>query len=125
LRNSLYPPEKNQHLLVDQKQKSLSVNQIYAVFHQAVKDIGINETKQKIGNITFGSPTPHCLRHSFATNALNRLKERGESIWDALPIVALYLGHKKICSTARYLTVLNSQHRQNLLDFVNLHQGEL
>ena len=125
VRNSLFSEEKNQHLIVDQKQKSLSVNKIYAVFHQAVKDIGINGTKQKIGNITFGSPTSHCLRHSFAINTLNRIKERGKSIWDALPILALYLGHKKICSTTRYLTALNFQHRQTLLDFVILHQGEL
>jgi len=125
IRNSLYPIEKNPHLLVGQRQKLLLANRLYAVFHQAVKDIGINETKRKIGNITFGSPTPHCLRHSFAVNTLNRIKDRGKSIWDALPVLSVYLGHRKICSTTRYLTVLNSQHRQNLLDFVILHQDKL
>jgi integrase/recombinase XerD len=125
MRNSMNIKEKNKYLLVGQKQKSLQANHIYTVFHNAVKDIGINETKRRIGNITFGSPTPHSLRHSFAVNTLNRIKERGKSIWDALPVLAVYLGHRKICSTTRYLTVLNSQHRQNLLDFVILHQDEL
>ena len=117
MRNPMNIKDKNPHLLVDQKQRPLSHNHIYEVFHQAVKDIGINETKRKIGNIKFGPPTPHCLRHSFAVNTLNHIKERGESVWDALPILAIYMGHRKICSTTRYLTVLSAEHRQDLLDF--------
>ena len=84
MRNSMNIKDKNPHLLVDQKQRPLLLNHIYTLFHQAVKDIGINETKRKIGNIKFGPPTPHCLRHSFAVNTLIRIKERRESIWDAL-----------------------------------------
>ena len=118
MRNPMNIKDKNPQLLVDQKQRPLSHNHIYTLFHQAVKDIGKNETKLKIGNITFGAPTPHCLRHSFAVNTLNRIKERGESIWDALPILAIYMGHRRICSTTRYLTVLNAEHRQDLLDFI-------
>ena len=63
MRHSIDIKKKNPHLLVGKKQKPLTANLIYSVFHQAVKDIGINETKRKIGNMTFGSPTPHCLRH--------------------------------------------------------------
>jgi site-specific recombinase XerD len=124
-RNSIATSEKNPHLLIGQKQMRLSANHIYPVFHQAVKDIGIHETKRKIGNITFGSPTPHCLRHSFAVNTLNRIKEQGKSIGDELPILAVYMGHRKICSTTRYLSVLNAKHRQDLLDFYFLHQDVL
>jgi site-specific recombinase XerD len=122
MRDSIDIKEKNPHLLVGQKQKTLSANHIYAVFHQAVKDIGINETKRKIANIKFGSPIPHCLRHSFAVNTLNSIKERGESIWDALPILAIYMGHRRICSTTRYLTVLSAGHRQDLFDFLFSNQ---
>jgi len=117
MRDSFDIKEKNPHLLVGKKQKPLTANLIYSVFHQAVKDIGINETKRKIGNMTFGSPTPHCLRHSFAVNILNHIKDRGKSIWEALPILAIYMGHRRICSTARYLTVLSAGHRQDLSDF--------
>jgi integrase len=117
MRDSMNITDKNPNLLVDSNQNPLSAKHIYEVFHQAVKDIGIQETKLKIENVTFGSPTPHCLRHSFAVNTLNSIKERGESIWDALPILAIYMGHRRICSTTRYLTVLCAEHRQNLLDF--------
>jgi site-specific recombinase XerD len=125
MRESMFITGQKPNLLVGKKQKSLSANYIYEIFHQAVKDIGINETKRKIGNNTFGAPTPHCLRHSFAVNTLNRIKERGESIWDALPILAIYMGHRKISSTTRYLTVLNVEHRQGLLDFLLSNQDIL
>ena len=122
IRNSTKIKKKNPYLLVDSKQNPLPANKIYEIFRQAVKDVGVHDTKQKIKNITFGAPTPHCLRHSFAVNTLIRIKERGESIWDALPILAIYMGHRKICSTTRYLTVLNAEHRQDLLDFLLSNQ---
>jgi len=125
MRNSMNIKDKKPHLLIDQKQRPLSPNHIYTLFHQAAKDIGINETKRKIGNIKFGSPTPHCLRHSFAVNTLIRIKERGESIWDALPILAIYMGHRNICSTTRYLTVVNAEHRQDFFDFLSSNQDIL
>jgi len=125
MRNSMNIKDKNPHLLVDQKQRPLSPNHIYTLFNHAVKDIGINETKRKIGNIKFGPPTPHCLRHSFAVNTLFRIKERGESIWDALPILSIYMGHRRICSTTRYLTVLNAEHRQDFFDFLSSNQDIL
>ena len=122
IRNSKNAKDKIPNLLVDSKQNPLPANNIYEIFRQAVKDIGINETKRKIGNMTFGSPTPHCLRHSFAVNILNRIKDRGESIWEALPILAIYMGHRKIGSTTRYLTVLSAGHRQDLFDFLFSNQ---
>lgn len=125
IRISMNVTDKNPHLLVGPKQRPLSSNHINTVFHQAVKYIGINEIKRKIGDITFGSPTPHSLRHSFAVNTLNRIKEQRKSIWDALPILSIYMGHRKICSTTRYLSVLNAGHRQDLLDFHFLHQDVL
>jgi integrase len=125
IRNSTKIKKKNPYLLVDSKQNPLAANKIYEIFRQAVKDVGVHDTKQKIKNITFGAPTPHCLRHSFAVNTLIRIKERGESIWDALPILAIYMGHRKICSTTRYLTVLNSEHRRELLNFLYSNQDIL
>ena len=125
IRNSFIHEAKNPYLLVGQKQKSLSAHYIYSVFHQAVKDIGIDQARRKIANITFGSPTAHSLRHSFAVNTLNRIQEQEKSIWDALPILAVYLGHRKVRSTTRYLTVIDAQYRQRLMDFYMLHWDEL
>lgn len=125
MRNSSLFEEKNRYLLVGKKQKALSTHHIYPVFHQAVKDIGIDHSKRKIANVTFGAPTPHSLRHSFAVNTLMQINEQRKSVWDALPILAVYLGHRKITSTTRYLTVLDAQHRQSLLDFGISHQEEI
>lgn len=89
---------------------------VYALFYQAVRDIGIKQEKVILDHIRFGKPTPHCLRHSFAVNSLLRIKERGGSAQDALPVLAAYMGHKNYISTAVYLKALDAKHRQGLFD---------
>jgi integrase/recombinase XerD len=125
LRKSLLRYKNTPYLLIGQKQKPLSAFGIYHIFHKAVKDIGVNQARRKIDNITFGSPAPHSLRHSFAVNTLKSIKERCESVWDALPILSVYMGHRNIISTMRYLTVLDAQHRQKIFNFIMSHQGEI
>lgn len=124
-KKSFYTEQKNNNLIVGKNNKPLSITQIYNTFHQSVKDIGINSSKQQIKNITFGSPTPHSLRHSFAVNTLNRIRDREETTWDLLPILSIYMGHQNVCSTIKYLTVPNFKFRQNLLDFIILNQEQL
>lgn len=125
IRKSLRRYENTPYLLIGQKQKPLSTFDIYHVFHKAVKNIGINQTRQKIANITFGSPTTHSLRHSFAVNTLKSIKERNKSVWDSLPILSVYMGHRNVTSTMRYLTVLDAQHRQNIFNFIIRRQEEI
>lgn len=117
VRRSLFSKDENPYLLAGQKQRPLSANQIYPVFHQAVKDIGLDQPRQVIANTTFGSPTPHSLRHSFAINTLKRIKEQGKSPQNALPILAVYMGHCKYRYTAVYLKVLDAKQRQGIVDF--------
>ncbi len=64
------------------------------IFHRAVHDIGIDRPRQVIGHMIFASPTPHSLRHSFAVNTLKRVKERGDCPQHALPVLAVYMGHR-------------------------------
>jgi len=89
---------------------------VYALFYQAVRDIGIEQEKKIFDNIRFGKPTPHCLRHSFAVNTLLRVKESGKSAQAALPVLAAYMGHKNYISTAVYLKALDAKQRQGLFD---------
>jgi len=89
---------------------------VYELFYQAVRDIGIKQGKVILDHIRFGKPTPHCLRHSFAVNTLLRIKERGGSAQDALPVLAAYMGHKNYISTAVYLKALDAKQRQGLFD---------
>lgn len=99
--------------------------QVRFLFHQAVKDIGLDQSRKVIGNMNFSSPTPHSLRHAFAINTLKDIKERGKSPQHALPILATYMGHSEYKHTTIYLKFLDAEHRQGLIDFAISHQGEI
>ena len=113
------------YLLPGQNGHTLSTKRIYKVFGQAVKNIGINQARRTIANTTFGNPTPHSLRHSFAINTMKRIKQQGKSPQNALPILAVYLGHCKYRYTAVYLKVVDAEHRQGLVDFAISRQEEI
>jgi len=87
------------------------------VFHQAVKEIGMGHPRKVMGNMTFNPPRPHSLRHSFAINTLNAIKERGESRQYALPVLAAFLGHSHYKCSSVYLKVSDAQSRKDLYDF--------
>ena len=117
--------DQTTYLLPGQNGRTLSTNRIYKAFGQAVKDIGIDQPRRVIANTTFGNPTPHSLRHSFAINTLKRIKQQGKSPQNALPVLAVYLGHSKYRYTAVYLKVVDAGHRQGLVDFAISRQEEI
>jgi len=65
------------------------------------------------------------LRHAFAINTLRRVKERGRSPQNALPVLAVYMGHSKYKHTIKYLKVLDAGQRQGLFYFATSHQGDI
>jgi integrase len=117
VRKSLLPNDDNTYLIAGKNQKPLTDSQVRYVFHQAVKDIGIQQPRKVMGNMNFNPPRPHSMRHSFAINTLNAIKERGESRQYALPVLATYLGHSHHKSTSVYLKGSDAQSRNNLYDF--------
>ncbi len=125
IRKSFACNYQNPYLLAGKKENGVTRGKVYPVFHQAVKDIGIEQPRRILGNTTFGSPTPHSLRHSFAVNTLKGIKERGKSAHNALPVLSAYMGHRKIRYTAVYLKVLDAQHRLGLVDFAISRQEEI
>ena len=119
LRSALLPVDnENPYLLVSGPTKGLHNHQVRNYFHQARKEIGLNQAKQIIGNTNISGPTPHSLRHSFAVNTLRRIKERGDSAQNALPVLAVYMGHKKYTYTIYYLKMIDADQRRNLVDFM-------
>jgi integrase len=118
LRKTLIPDDYNPSLLVAHPNKGLSAHQVSRAFHRAVKDIGLAHSRKTIANTTFGAPTAHSLRHSFAINTLNRIRAQGKSVQNALPTLAAYLGHSEYKHTLVYLKVLDAKQRQRLVHFV-------
>jgi len=118
LRNAMCPESP---YLLPGFRKGLRDQQIYPVFNKAVQEIGIKAPRKVIGNMVFGSPTPHSLRHSFAVNTLKAAKERGQDPQAVLPVLSVYMGHSKYRYTALYLKVLDAQRRQGFVDFAVSH----
>ena len=117
VRAALRPHDSNPHLLAGRGEKSLTDEQVRYLFHQTVRRMGLGQSRRVIGNVNFSGPVPHSLRHSFAVNTLIRVKDRGESAQNALPVLAVYMGHSDYKHTSVYLRVADAAARQHLLDF--------
>ena len=116
-RNILCTGDQNPFFLAGRKCRPLKDYHIRAAFHQAVNDIGLSRPKQTMGNMTFGAPVPHSLRHAFAINTLSRTTARGIPTQQVLPILATYMGHRKYQYTAAYLKVRNAGDVAGLIEF--------
>jgi integrase/recombinase XerD len=124
VRRMLWGTDANAYLLAISKEKPFYDEFIRRRFHQAVGDIGLKRPRQTIGNTNIGAPTPHCLRHSFAVNTLKRIKAQGKSPQHALPVLAAYLGHSEYKHTAKYLKLLDAEHRHHLVNFINTQRRD-
>ena len=117
VRNTLLNEDQNPYLLAAWKQNALCDNRVRFVFHRAVKAIGLDQPRRVVANTILARPTPHSLRHSFAANTLQRVMTRGISPQNALPVLAVYMGHKKYKHTVRYLKMIDAEHRNSINDF--------
>jgi integrase/recombinase XerD len=124
VRRILWGTDANAYLLAASKEKPFYDELIRRRFHQAVSDIGLKCRRQTIGNTNIGAPTPHSLRHSFATNTLKRIKTQGKSPQNALPVLAAYLGHSEYKHTAKYLKLLDAEHRHHLVNFISTQRHD-
>jgi site-specific recombinase XerD len=116
-RNACCPDDQNPYLLAGRNGQPLKAQRVRTIFHCAVEAIGLKQPKRIMGNMTFGSPVPHSLRHSYAINTLNRIKARGISPQQALPVLSAYMGHRKYQYTAAYLKVKDAGDLAGLIDF--------
>lgn len=117
VRKACCPGDQNPYLLAGRKGQPLKADRVRTVFHRVVEAIGLKQPKRTMGNMTFGSPVPHSLRHSFAINSLNRIKARGISPRQALPVLAAYMGHRKYQYTSAYLKVKDAGDLAGLIAF--------
>jgi integrase len=111
----------NNYLLANYAARGLNDRRVRTVFDRAVSDIGLKQPRQIIGNVNISSPTPHSLRHSFAINTLNSVKNRGGSANNALPVLAAYMGHSEYKHTIKYLKFIDAQQRLQITNFIDTH----
>ena len=62
------------------------------------------------------------LRHSFAVYTLLKVKERGGTPQNALPLLATYMGHSEYKYTSVYLRVTDALSRKQLVNFSLWHE---
>jgi len=117
IKKTFFPEENIPYLLAKDEHTGLTRAYVDRRFKKAVKNIKLEQPRKVIGTTNFLPPTPHSLRHSFAVNTLKRIKEKGESPQNALPILAVYMGHSEYKHTTKYLKVLDAVHRRQMLDF--------
>ncbi len=58
------------------------------------------------------SPRLHDLRFTFAVKALEKMQNDGQDIYCTLPILSIYMGHKKVTSTEYYLKYTQTVRNQ-------------
>jgi integrase/recombinase XerD len=123
-RHCLLADVDSKYLLANSTGKGLTDHRVRTVFHRAVSAIGLEKPRQIIGNVNISSPTPHSLRHSFAVDTLNRVKQRGGSAQNALPVLAAYMGHSEYKHTIKYLKFIDAQQRLGLVNFIGTHSDQ-
>jgi len=116
VRNSIIDQQQIPYLFTTSQGKVKS-HSIYKTFHNALKNLKLDHLRYQVGNITFGQPTPHSFRHSFAVNTLRLACEKGKNPENVMPILAAYMGHTDYSYTIKYLKVLDAEHRNNWVDF--------
>jgi site-specific recombinase XerD len=124
VRQCLLAEQDNKYLLANSTGKGLTDHRVRSVFHRAVSNIGLEQPRQVIGNLNISPPEPHSLRHSFAVNTLNRIKKRGGSAQNALPVLAAYMGHSEYKHTIKYLKFIDAQQRLGLVNFIGTHRHQ-
>jgi integrase/recombinase XerD len=117
VKKTFFPENHISCLLRKDEHTRLTRNYVSIRFKKAVKEIKLYQPRRVIGTTNFLPPTPHSLRHSFAVNTLKRIKEKGKSPQNALPVLAVYMGHSEYKHTTKYLKVLDAVHRRQMLDF--------
>jgi len=117
VRRTYFGEDKAPLLLVKKDQTGFSWMSLNRRFKRAIKLIHFDHPRKIIGSTNFCAPTHHSLRHSFAVNTLKRIKQQGKSPQNALPVLAVYMGHSEYKYTTKYLKVLDAEHRRQMLDF--------
>ncbi len=99
-----------------QKRKTVE-NKIYLKYAHLLAVADIHTSNGSI-------PRLHDLRHTFAVRALEQMERKGFDIYTSLPVLSVYLGHRKITETEYYLHLMES-HFSGILKKVSSYSPNL
>src|SRR5260370_26793799 len=87
----------NDHVFVSLRRKALRIADVDTAFRTAVHKVGL---PSRLGRVR---PTPHSLRHAFATRALRTCPDARDAITRHMVALSTYLGHSTAAHTYWYL----------------------
>ena len=87
----------NDHVFVSLRRKPLRIGDVDMAFRTAVHKVGL---LPRLGRVR---PTPHSLRHAFATRALRTCPDGRDAITRHMLALSTYLGHSTAAHTYWYL----------------------
>lgn len=94
----------NSPLFVSTTGKSCSRRTVLTYFHRIIEECGIPRRCDQRG------PMVHEIRHSAAVHALVKLTQDGLDIYASLPLLATFMGHKKVRDTENYVRLTQEMY---------------
>lgn len=64
-------------------------------------------------------PCMHCFRHTFAFKSFAKAESAGRSLNDSVPFLSIYLGHKNLDETEKYLKFSSTMYPDAMRSFEN------
>lgn len=90
-------PQKSVYFFPNSKGEPYSQRTVYDKFRDVLWQSGIPHGSGRKG------PRVHDFRHTFAVHSLQKCADAGIDTYTFLPVLATYLGHKKVSTTEKYL----------------------
>jgi len=87
---------------------------VYRIFRDILRLAGISHRGKGFG------PRVHDLRHTFACHSLAQMMESGLDLYQAMPFLSTYLGHRTIESTEKYVRLTAEIYPGLLNDVENI-----
>lgn len=72
-------------------------------FRMALKWAGISSPRRQTGRRAQRGMCLHCFRHCFAVRSFRQMESQGMHLDDAIPYLSIYLGHRGLNETEKYL----------------------
>jgi len=121
VRNHILGNEDSEFLFLSYSKKRYSRKTLGYFFNLKMIELGIYQKPYTKGNIVFGSPSTHSLRHSFAVRVVRRWHKQGLPIDKIADTLATYMGHAEFNYTQTYLKDL-TRNPEPLIIYRNFHE---